>query len=108
MKDPTQRNSESGKIEKRYGHTSTPFRDTPTAWGGNTLAQSYEQTMFRLEHIAQAGYQVKAQWECEFVLPEDVEMEESMPLRTRDTLYGGRTEAMRLHHRVKEGEETIQ
>jgi len=29
------------------------------------------------------------------------------PLRTRDALYGGRTEAMRLHYKAREGE-TIQ
>jgi hypothetical protein len=29
-------------------------------------------------------------------------------LRTTDALFGGRTEAMRLHYKVKEGEETIQ
>ena len=34
--------------------------------------------------------------------------EEHLPLRTRDALYGGRTEAMCLHYRVKEGDETIQ
>jgi G:T-mismatch repair DNA endonuclease (very short patch repair protein) len=53
--------------------------------------------MFHLERITQAGYQVKAQWECEFVIREDVEMEESTPIRTRETLYGRCTEAMRLH-----------
>lgn len=31
-----------------------------------------------------------------------------MSLRTRDALYGWRTEAMRLHYRVKKDEETIQ
>jgi hypothetical protein len=35
-------------------------------------------------------------------------VEESRPLRTRNVLYGGCTEAMRLHYRVKEGEETLQ
>jgi len=30
------------------------------------------------------------------------------PLNTRDALYGGRTEAMRLHYKIKEGEETVQ
>ena len=34
--------------------------------------------------------------------------EEHLPLRTRDALYGGRTEAMRRYYRVKEGEETIE
>jgi hypothetical protein len=30
------------------------------------------------------------------------------PLRTRDAVYGGRTEAMRLHYKARESEETIQ
>jgi len=30
------------------------------------------------------------------------------PLNTRDALYGGRTEAMRFHYKVREGEETVQ
>jgi hypothetical protein len=48
-------------------------------------------------------------WECEFEPPEDTRaVEEKPPLRTRDALYGGRTEAMRLHYKVKEGKETMQ
>ena len=30
------------------------------------------------------------------------------PMNTRDALYGGRTEAMRLHYKIKEGEESVQ
>jgi hypothetical protein len=48
------------------------------------------------------------QWECEFETPDDVEVEYSLPLRTRDALDGGRTEAMQLNYKVNEGEETIQ
>ena len=40
--------------------------------------------------------------------PEEMEVEEILPQRTRDALYGWRIEAMRLHYRVKEGKETIQ
>jgi hypothetical protein len=53
-------------------------------------------------------------WECDFeetlrLRPELLThgLVESGPLRTRDALCGGRTEAMRLHYRVKESEETI-
>ena len=64
--------------------------------------------MFRLERIAKAGYQFEVKWECEFEPPEDMKVkEERLPLRTRDALYGGRTEAMRLHYQVKEVEETL-
>ena len=83
-----------------YGHTCMPFRDLSTACGSDTLAERYEQTVFRLERIKRAGYQVKVQWECEFDFPEAMEAEESLPLRTRDALYGGRTEAMRLYYTV--------
>ena len=34
--------------------------------------------------------------------------EERIRLRTRDDLYGGRTEAMLLLYKFKDGEETIQ
>jgi len=61
------------------GHTCMAFRDTPTACGDDTLAQRYEITMSRLERITQAGYQVKIQWECEFELPEDMDVVESNP-----------------------------
>jgi G:T-mismatch repair DNA endonuclease (very short patch repair protein) len=38
-----------------HGHTCMPFRDLPMACGGGTLAERYEQTMFRLERITKAG-----------------------------------------------------
>jgi len=92
-----------------HGHMCQPFRDLPIECGGGTLTERYEQTMFRLERIAKAGYQFEVKWECEFEPPEDMKVkEERLPLRTRDALYGGRTEAMLLHYQVKEGEETIQ
>jgi hypothetical protein len=84
-----------------------PFRDMSTACGGDTLAQRYEDTMVRLECMVQARY-VEVKWECEFELPAHMKMEEHLPPRTRDALYGGRTGAMRLHYKLKEDEETIQ
>jgi hypothetical protein len=48
-------------------------------------------------------------WECEFEPPEDTRAaEEQPPLRTRDALYGGSTEVMRLYYKVKESEESMQ
>jgi G:T-mismatch repair DNA endonuclease (very short patch repair protein) len=91
-----------------HEHTCQPFRDLPIACGGGTLTERYEQTMSRLERIAQAGYQIVIKWDCEFEPPEEEEEEERLPLKTRDALYGVRTEAMRLHYRFREGEETIQ
>jgi len=79
-----------------HGNTCQPFRDVTTL-RGDTLAERYEQTMSRLVHIMREGYLVKVQWECEF---EDAGMPavQQSPLRSRDALYGGRTEAMRLHY----------
>jgi hypothetical protein len=86
-----------------------PFKDLSIACGGGTSAERYENTMTRLERITQVGYQVKVQWECEFEPPEYARVEEEhLPLRTRDALYCGHTEAMRLHYTVKENEETEQ
>ena len=71
--------------------------------------------MARLEQITQAGYQVEVLWECDFdkgILADHPELKlhpvvQHSPLNTRDALYGGRTQAMRLHHKARGGE-TIQ
>jgi len=96
-----------------HGCTCQPFRDVITT-NGYTLAARYEQTMARLDQITRAGYQVKVQWECAFddagiATPELLAHSTvcKIPLCTRDALYGGRTEAMRLHYKAREGE-TIQ
>jgi hypothetical protein len=55
---------------------------------------------------------MEIKWECEFddgILARHPELKthplvQQTPLNTRDALYGGRTEAMRLHYRVREGE----
>jgi len=62
--------------------------------------------------MTHAGYQVEVEWECHFdseIMPHHPELKthpvvQNSPLNTRDALYGGRTEAMRLHYRVGEGE----
>jgi hypothetical protein len=97
-----------------HGHTCLHFRDVSTTTGG-TLAERYEQRMKRLEKITRAGYQVIVQWECDFVrgiLSKHPELHihpvvDCVPLIKRDALYGGWTEAMRLHYKAREGD-TIQ
>ena len=96
-----------------HGHTCQPSRDISTM-SGDTLADRYAQTMARIEQITRAGYQVKVEWECVFddVLKRNPDLRTHPivaqgPLRTRDALYGGRTEAMLLHYKAREGE-TIQ
>ena len=79
-----------------------PFRDLETM-NEDTLSERYVRTMSRIEQITRAGYQVKVQWECQFDSSETVEQKPELlthpavqhsPLKTRDTLYGGRTEAV--------------
>ena len=69
--------------------------------------------MTRLEQRTRAGYEVRIQWECEFDDSDIVKQKpellthpvgEQTPLKTRDALYGGRTEAMRLPHEAREDE----
>ena len=96
-----------------HGCTCQPFRDVITT-NGDTLAAKYERKKARLEQITRAGYQVKVQFECLFddagiATPEMLAHPTvcKSSLCTRDALYGGRTEAMRLHYKAREGE-TIQ
>jgi len=96
-----------------HGCTCQPFRDVITT-NGDTLAARYERAMARLEQITRAGYKVKVQWECLFdnagiAKPELLAHPTvcKSPQCTRDALYGGRTEAMRVHYKAREGD-TIQ
>jgi G:T-mismatch repair DNA endonuclease (very short patch repair protein) len=76
------------------------------------LAERHEQTLARIEQLTSAGYTVKVQWECEFEgVADDLRRHPIVrhaPMNTRDALYEGRTEAMRLHYKIKEGEESVQ
>jgi len=72
--------------------------------------------MSRLYQITRSGYLVEVQWECEFdksdIVKEKPELlthpiVQQSPLRTRDALYGGRTEAKCLYRKASENE-TIQ
>ena len=68
--------------------------------------------MARLELTTQAGYQVEVQWKSDFdkgILADHPELQlnpvvQHIPLNTRDALYGGRTESMRLYHKARNGE----
>jgi len=69
--------------------------------------------MSRLEQITREGYRVRMEWECEFDTSGIVRQKPELlnhpivqqsPLRTHDALYGGRTEAMRLHYKGNSNE----
>jgi len=99
-----------------HGCKCQPFRDLKTL-GEDTLAERYEQTMLKIEQIANAGYTVNVMCKCQFDASKIVEMKPHLqahpivrnsPLYTRDALYGGRTEAMPVHYKIQEDAETIQ
>ena len=93
-----------------HGCKYQSFRDVKTLANGKTLAERYEQMMARIEQLKNVGHTVKVQWECEFEGADDLQRHPIVrhaPLNTRDALYGGRTEAMRLHCKIREGEETV-
>jgi len=85
-----------------HGNTCQPFRGVATL-RGNTLVERHERTMSRLEQITRAVYLVKVQWECAIDNKGKPIVEQSL-LRTRDALYGGRTEAVRLRYKARENE----
>jgi hypothetical protein len=96
-----------------HGCTCQPFRDVKML-SDETLAERYEQTLARIQQIKRAGYRVKCMWECQFdesqIAPELLAhpIVRHEPLITRDALYGGRTEAMRLHYKIRDGVESVQ
>jgi len=94
-----------------HGCKCQPFRDGKTLESGETLAERYEQTLARIEQLKSAGYTVKVQLECEFEGADNLRTHPivgHVPMNTRDVLYGGRTEAMRLHYKIKESVESVQ
>jgi G:T-mismatch repair DNA endonuclease (very short patch repair protein) len=69
--------------------------------------------MSRLEEIVKAGYLVVTMWECAWDRDKVTERKPEQlthpivsrtPLRTRDALYGGRTDAMCLHRKARHDE----
>jgi len=95
-----------------HGCKCQPFLDVKTLASGETLAERYEQTLARIELLTRATYNVKLQWECEFEgVADDLRAHPIVrhtPMNTRGALYGGRTEAMRLDYKIREGEESVQ
>jgi hypothetical protein len=99
-----------------HGCTCQPFRDMKTL-GRDTLSERYKQTLSRIEQIKWAGYHVKIQWNCKFdeakIVKPKLELlvhpiVKHASLVTRDAVYRGRTEAMRLHYKIWEGKESLQ
>jgi len=90
-----------------HGYKCQPSRDVKTLANGETLAERYEQTMARIEQLVLA---ILSKYSGNATSKEPTICRHPIvgraPLNTRDALYGGRTEAMRLHYKIKEVEET--
>ena len=59
--------------------------------------------------MVEKGYTLNSIWECEFydILKTRPDLHHQPAVKARDALYGGRTEAMRLHYKMNDNE-TIQ
>ncbi len=86
--------------------------------GDRTFEECYEATKAKKAKLEAEGYAVVTQWECDwdhrvkteptltaFVVQQKSERVD--PLQPRDAFFGGRTNAVRLHHRVEREGETI-
>lgn len=86
----------------------------PIAKSDRSLQELYEHTQKKLAELKRLGYNVVVMWECQWDTQvknktylqafldtfEDVE-----PLEPRDAFFGGRTNAVKLHHIAQNGEQ---
>ena len=78
------------------------------------MQQLFEDTLEKVCHLKDQGFQVVEMWECDLV--KEMEHDEDMrryfeeyeivdPLQSRDAFYGGRTNAAKLLHECQDDEE---
>ena len=86
--------------------------------GDRSFAECYEATRVKKERLEAAGYHVTTQWECDWdrrvkagpelkTFVEGRRRTKAEPLQPRDAFFGGRTNAVRLHHETSREGETI-
>ena len=85
--------------------------------GDRTFQECYETTVAKKKRLEAAGWQVETMWECRW--KNDVKRAEGelaawlanwnpvSPLEPRDAFFGGRTNAVKLHHACGEGEKIL-
>ena len=73
-----------------------------------------EETLQKIERLTQLGYTIKEMWECEWQqkIQTDARISDFVsnldivtPLDPREAFFGGRTNAIKLHHKVQGDEE---
>ena len=79
-----------------------------------TMSELHYVTLKRIHELRQMGFKVIVKWEHQYIedLKENKDMDQFVsnlniqtPLDPREGFYGGRTNAVRLHYKVSEGEE---
>lgn len=79
-----------------------------------TMRDVRQQTRAKIQHLTALGYRVKEMWECEWqrIIQSDNHLKEFVetldivtPLNPREAFFGGRTNAIKLHHKVEENEQ---
>ena len=81
----------------------------------NTMNTRYENTMVKLKKLKELGFVVHVMWGCKWrrTMKNNENIAEYLkkhpmcrkdPINPRDALYGGRTNAVKLHYKVKKGE----
>ena len=92
-----------------------PRRDAKHPYHTNkTMRTVREETRQKIERLTQLGYTVCEMWECEWQRQKQTDervrdfvssLDIVTPLDPRDAFFGGRTNAVKLHHQVQGDEE---
>ena len=73
-----------------------------------------EETRTKIEQLTVSGYHVKEMWECDWnrMIRTDPQLKRFIdtvdivtPLNPREAFFGGRTNAIKLHHKVEENKQ---
>ena len=79
-----------------------------------TMKEVREETRAKVQHLISLGYVVKEMWECEWQKKKQTEprinefidqLHIVSPLNPREAFFGGRTDAIKLHHKTKDDEQ---
>ena len=79
-----------------------------------TMRDVRQQTRAKIQHLTALGYRVKEMWQCEWqhMIQSDNHLKEFVetldivtPLNPREAFFGGRTNAIKLHHKVEENKQ---
>ena len=92
-----------------------PDRDRVNPYNEKKMEELYEDTVRKVDHLEDRGFEVVQKWECELKkeMEEDEELKRYIdehdlvdPLQPREAFYGGRTNAAKLYHNCQ-GDEKI-